>query len=418
MTRGIRIRVIAFLVLSAVGVVYMSAAYLGFVDRLLGRGYSVTVHLPQSGGLFEGSEVTYRGVQVGEVSRMDATLEGVELELALQEEARIPLASPFYVHNLTAVGEQYLDFEPASDQGPFARDGDTFRAGPEALPVGEDELLVELDDFVSSVNEQDLRDVIEELGTAFRDTGTPLEKLLDHGTTFVDEAAAHEDETVQLLENGLVVLQTQKDQGENIRALARDLRLLTGSLRASDGHLRQVLQASPAALKEVDRLLVELEPTLPTLLGNLVSVNEVVVAHLPGVEQLLVTFPVVVSTGFTGTPADGWGRVSLQFDDSPGPCTQGYLPADEWRRGDQVDDTPIFPASCTAGPPYNMRGTRYAPAPTGGAYRGTYDPLTRQLTGAHDPSGRPLMIGEQGDLSILGGDAWKWLLIGPVRTSR
>ncbi len=47
-----------------------------------------------------------------------------------------------FVHNLSAVGEQYLDFEPPDDQGPYARSGDTFArrrrlaAGRRGRPAG------------------------------------------------------------------------------------------------------------------------------------------------------------------------------------------------------------------------------------------------------------------------------------------
>ena len=61
MTRDVRIRLIAFVVLSAIGITYVTATYLGLVDRVTGRDLTVTVTLPGSGGLFEGSEVTYRG---------------------------------------------------------------------------------------------------------------------------------------------------------------------------------------------------------------------------------------------------------------------------------------------------------------------------------------------------------------------
>ena len=109
MTRGVRIRIGAFLVLSAVGIVYIAGTYLGLVDRVLGRGITIQATLPSSGGLFEGSEVTYRGVKVGKVSKMQATAEGVTLDLALEDGTKLPTDSPMFVHNLSAVGEQYLD---------------------------------------------------------------------------------------------------------------------------------------------------------------------------------------------------------------------------------------------------------------------------------------------------------------------
>ncbi len=142
MTRGVRIRIAAFLVLSAVGIVYITASYLGFVDRVLGRGLTVHATLPTSGGLFEGSEVTYRGVKIGKVSAMHATRDGVTLDLALEDGTELPADSPMYVHNLSAVGEQYLDFEPPDDEGPYAEDGDTLAgnadvaAGRRGRPAG------------------------------------------------------------------------------------------------------------------------------------------------------------------------------------------------------------------------------------------------------------------------------------------
>ncbi len=110
MRLGIRIRLLAFVLLSALGMVYVGASYLGFVDKVLGRGYTVHVLLPSSGGLFEGSEVTYRGVKIGEVSKMSVQDKGLRVDVALEDDAKVPAASPVYVHNLSAVGEQYLSF--------------------------------------------------------------------------------------------------------------------------------------------------------------------------------------------------------------------------------------------------------------------------------------------------------------------
>ena len=63
MKGGTKIRLIAFVVLSAVGIIYVAGSFLGIVDRVLGRGFTMHATLPASGGLFTGSEVTYRGVR-------------------------------------------------------------------------------------------------------------------------------------------------------------------------------------------------------------------------------------------------------------------------------------------------------------------------------------------------------------------
>lgn len=419
MTHGIKVRIAAFLVLSAVGIVYIAGTYLGLVDRVLGRGITVHATLPTSGGLFEGSSVTYRGVKVGKVAQMSATEDGITLDLALEDGTELPLDSPMYVHNLSAVGEQYLDFEPPDDQGPYAESGDTLHGTAESLPVDEADLLVELDQFVSSVDKEGLATVVDELGTMFAGTGAPMQRLLDSGSRFVREASAHTAETIRLLDQGKRVLTTQQGQSENITSLARDLRGLTDALADSDDDLEKVLDGTPATAREVDGLLKDLGPTLPVLLGNAVSVNQVVVSHLAGVEQLLVTYPRVISSGFTGTPGDGYGHVNLQLDYRVPPCTEGYKPRRDWRLTTDLTDSKIYPARCASGSPFAMRGPNRAPGAPGNpspgrVYRSSYDPSTGVVDGAVDADGNPVRFGDQGNLSILGGDAWKWLLVGPV----
>ena len=417
MSTGVKLRLMAFVVLSAVGIVYIAASYLGLVDKALGRGVDLHATLPRSSGLFVGSEVTYRGLKVGKVDAMHVTADGVRLDLALEEGTRIPLDSPMYVHNLSAVGEQYLDFEPVDDAGPYAENGDTIEGGPESLPVDEDDLLVQLDELVTSVDKKDLRTVVAELGAMFHDTGRPMQGLIDDGGTFVREARAHERETVGLLNDGLTVLRTQAREGDSIRSLSRDLADLTGALARSDRDLRTVLDDGGSAAREVERLLRDLEPTLPVALANLVTVNQVVTPRLSALEQLLVTFPRMISSGFTGTPGDGYGHINLQLAGEPQPCRKGYLDPDRWRQGNDLKDGPIYTkAHCASGPPYNMRGSKYAPefgspgdsrraAPGGAATGRGAGSLSAGAVG-----------GLGGQQALFGDDSWKWLLIGPVKT--
>lgn len=419
MSRGVRVRLAAFIVLSAVGITYITATYLGLVDRITGRGLTVTATLPGSGGLFEGSEVTYRGVKIGKVTKMTPTTDGVEVEMTLEEDTKLPVDSAMYVHNLSAVGEQYLDFQPEDTDGPYAEDGTVFRGDESSLPVDEADLLIDIDDFVGSVDKQALRVVIEELGLMFTDTGRDLQALLDNGSVFIDEASEHTDETVALLRNGLTVLRTQAGQKENIRSFARDLSTLTAALRGSDKQLRRVLSKTPGAARELQKLLEQVEPTLPVLFGDLVTVDQIVVANLDGLEQLLVTYPTLIAGGPTGSTRDGWGHINLQLDYSVPPCTDGYLPPSQWRDWHDLTDAPYYPAKCNSPAPYVLRGPKYVPARRGNAspprvYSGTYDPVTGEAPGVVDEAGRKVAFRQPGNLSVLGGDAWKWLLVGPV----
>jgi phospholipid/cholesterol/gamma-HCH transport system substrate-binding protein len=414
MTRGIKIRLVAFLMLSAVGIVYVAASYLGIVDKVTGRGLTLHADLPSSGGLFTGSEVTYRGVKVGQVSGMDVTPSGVRLTLSVKEGTRIPKDSPVYVHNLSAVGEQYLDFEPKSKAGPYAVDGTAFHGGQASLPEPTDDLLLKINGLVGSLNRNDVSTVVSELGTMFNGTADPLRRMVDSGTKLVTEAKANQAATIDLLDSGETVLHTQQANAGNIASFTSNLADLTGTLKDADVDLRTLLQGGAPAVREVNGLLQGLSPTLPVLMSNLVTVNQVITARLQAVEQTLVIFPAVISSGFTGTPGDGYGHINLQFNNTVPACTKGYKPPSQWRPGTDLTDTPIYPAQCLSGPPYDMRGTKYAPAPVGpvSANSGSanrvapYDARTGQVN-------EDLTIGRH---TVFGDNSWQWMLLGPTET--
>jgi len=406
MTRGIKTRLIAFLVLSAVGIVYVAASYLGLVDKVTGRGLSVHADLPTSGGLFVGSEVTYRGVKVGQVSGMDVTPTGVRLTLALKEGTRIPKGSPFYVHNLSAVGEQYLDFEPTARTGPYAAQGTVFEGSAASLPQSTDDLLMKIDGLVSSLDQTDLSTVTSELGTMFGGTADPLRRMVDSGSALVAAAKANQAETIRLLTSGQTVLATQQRNAGNIRSIATNLADLTGTLKDSDKDLRTIIQGGTPAVREINALLQGLEPTLPVFIGNLVTVNQVATARLNALEQTLVTFPAVISSGFTGTPGDGYGHINLQLNYDVPACTAGYLPPAQWRPATDLADTPTYQAKCLSGAPYNMRGSKYAPQPssvTGSANRvAPYDARTGRVN-------ESLTMGRH---TVFGDNSWQSMLLG------
>lgn len=368
MTRDTRIRLIAFAIVSALGLTYVGGNYLGIVDRILGRGYTVNVILPASGGIYEGAEVTYRGVKIGKVTKMSVNRDGLRVAVALEEEARVPASSTVRVANLSAVGEQFISFEPTSASGPMLQDGSTIRGNAESLPVGEDVLLQHLSSFVADLESDDLNVVVKELGTVFRDNATPLRSMVDSAQAFLAEAQANQDETIALLRNAETVLETQSEREDDIRSALNDLAKFTETLADSNDDIETVLEDAGPAAKEVELLVRTLRATLPSFLTHLVRISDVLDARLPALEQLLVTFPRLIAAGpnaliFDST-GQGFGRVNLNLNQTPAACMDGYLPPGQWRLPSEESFLPFFPAKCKSGPPINMRGNNYTPPPT------------------------------------------------------
>lgn len=292
--------------------------------------------------------------------------------------------------------------------------------GDTRVPLPITDVVLSLDRLVNSVGKEDLRITVDELGKAFAGTGPHLSRLVDSGNNLVESASASLPQTVSLIEDSRTVLKTQVDKGSAIRSFSHDLAALTTELKSSDGDLRRLIGSTAPAAQELNSLLKANETALPVLLGNLISGGQITVARLPGVEQALVTFPVVVAGSPTVVPSDGTTHFGLVAGaDEPAPCRQGY----GTQRRDPAD-TSERPADtgarCTAprGSATSVRGAQNVPGAststgTGrAAYVAPYDPETGIAAG---PDGTPVEIGSTGgEQSVLGKDSWQWLLVGPM----
>ncbi|MFE9395368.1 MCE family protein [Streptomyces flavidovirens] len=398
-TRMVRLQLLAFALITALGVSYVGAEYTGLVDRVLGRGYTVRAEFADSGGIYSGAEVTYRGVPVGRVGELRLSgADGVSVALLLEDSPRIPADSLAVVANRSAVGEQYVDLQPRSGAGPGLRDGSTIPRRNTRVPVPATEMILSLDRLVNSVNKKDLRITVDELGKAFAGTGPHLSRLVDSGNALMESASDSLPQTIALIEDSRKVLKTQADQGSSIKSFSRDLAALTAQLKASDGDIRDLMANGTSASQQVNTLLKDNRTHLPVLLGNLISGGQITVARLPGVEQALVTFPVVVSGSYTVLPGDGTTHFGMVVNaDDPPPCRQGYGtqhrdPADTAERPANTK------ARCTAprGGDTSVRGAQNAPR-AGATY------------------GKPVQIGSTGGAqSVFGKESWQWLLVGPM----
>lgn len=322
--RSVKIQLAAFALITLFTVSLLSARYVGLWDRLVGGQYVVSADFADSGGIFVGSEVSYRGVQVGRVEKLRLSRDGVVVDARIRRGVRIPKDTVVVVENRSAVGEQYLDFQPRSEGGRALADGDTIARKDTRTPVRVDNLLLHLDRTVRSVDRDDLEVVVDELGDAFADGGADLQRLLDNGDALTRAATEALPETVKLIEDGRIVLDTQRDTAEQVTTFATNFANLSETLKGSDGDLRLVLDRGAVASRELDGLIRENQSSLAALLANLITVGQVTTSHSAGIEQLLVTYPDVIAGGYTVVPGDGTAHFGLVLSQDPKVCKRGY----------------------------------------------------------------------------------------------
>ena len=390
LTRQILIQMAIFSVIAATALTIMVLGYMRLPD-LLGVGqYRVTLELPETGGLYPRGNVTYRGVQVGEVKSVELTDTGVKAVLTLDSDVRIPADLEAEVHSVSSVGEQFVQLLPRSGDGPELKNGDVIQLDRTTVPTDINTVLNNTNRGLAAIPQENLKTVVDEAYTAVGGLGPELRRLVTGSTTLAIDARKNLDPLTTLIDQSKPVLDTQTETAGSIQAWAANLANISGQLQSQDPALAGVLEKGPGAADEVRALFDRLRPTLPIVLANLVSIGEVAVTYQPSLEQLLVLLP----QGTAVTQAVGVHKRNTKQDyegdalvfnlnailpafpaplplppqNLPPPCTTGFLPAQQ-QRVPTFEDYPERPKGdlyCRTpqDAPFNVRGARNLPCIT------------------------------------------------------
>lgn len=336
LTRFVRNQLIIFTIASIAGIAIMLFAYIQ-VPTLLGIGrVTVTLELPADGGLYRFANVTYRGVQVGEVTGVALTEKGVEATLSLKPSPKIPADLEAEVLSVSAIGEQYVDLRPRTDSGPYLEDGSVVAMDDTTIPQPVGPMLDQVSALVDSIPEGEISQLLDESFKAFNGAGYDFGSLLDSAAIVTGDVNDVSDQARALIDDSRPLLDSQAETANEIRTWARSLAGTTEQLAQNDPEVRTILQRGPGFAQEVSTLLDQVKPTLPVLLANLTTLGQILITYNPSLEQILVLLPGVISlqqafglpnNNPTGLPLSDF---SFTVADPPA-CTVGFLPPSQWR---------------------------------------------------------------------------------------
>lgn len=377
LSRLVRGQLIAFVVVTVLGVSYAGVEYLQ-VPRLLGIGiYTVILDLPRAGGLYENALVTYRGIAVGKVDRLDLTAGGVRAVLGINDGVAIPADSAVSVDSASAIGEQYVNFEPRSASAPL-HDGQVIPGDQVTFPTPVGDFLSTVNQFAATVPLAQLNSTVDEAYNAFNGTGQYLNMFLRAAAQLQDLADANLGPTTKLLQELVPVLATQQSLGPDIRSFTGDLAAVTDTLSSVDPSIRGSIDQGAPLADQFDALLTQVSPTLPQLLNDLVSTGQVLRVYLPNLRQIMVIFPAATAELNSETVAEvaanggqypptmtGMG-FKLTFNQPP-PCVTGFDPNRIAPSDLSNSHAPPTDAYCKEpkNSPIDVRGERNAPCPPG-----------------------------------------------------
>ena len=424
-SRGTRLQLIVFALITMLGCSYVGAKYAQLDKYFVDDTYQVAANFAQSGGIFVGAEVTYRGVGVGRVTGMQLSEDGVLVKMDIENETDpIPSDVVAAVYNRSAVGEQYVDLLPRRQGEPYLHEGSVIERPDTETPLPTTTLLTNLDKMVNSVGKQNLRTVVDEFGTAFRGTGDDMGRIIDTSNSYIETADNHFDMTRQLISDGRTVLQTQIDSASAIDTFSKNLALLSDTLVRSDRDIRRVIDSGSAAANTMRSFIRENRASLSQMFRNFLINGEITVKRLHGLEQVLVLYPYVVEGGFTVLAKDPVTNLydahfGMILTNEPHICQHGYEGTRE-RKPQDLSEVPFNTEAHCAEPQSRTtaRGGAHHPPPLASPLNrppvvATYDPESGRLSAVkEDPMAEMLSSGPSA--RALGDDSWKWLLLGPL----
>ncbi len=377
LNRKIWIQLTIFTVVAVGAVALLMLQFVSLPATMFGVGrYTVTMELPKSGGLYESGNVTYRGTKVGRVESVQLTDTGVEAVLSLKSGIDIPSDLQAEVHSQSAIGESYVLLLPRNATSRPLRNGDVIKLADTWVPPDINALLATANTGLAAIPRDNLKTVIDESYTAVGGLGPELSRLVKGTSTLAIDARTNLDALTTLIDDAQPVLDSQTATSEAIEAWATQLATVTEEVRDHDQAVAGVIDAGGPAAAQTRHLVERLQPALPILMANLVSVGQVALTYQNDIEQLLVVFPRVIENNQAGilanldTKQDYKGQY-LSFNlnlNLPPPCTTGFLPAQQQRVATFEDSPPRPPGDLYCRVPqdsqFNVRGARNIPCET------------------------------------------------------
>ncbi len=343
-------------------VLVLGSGYLGReVLRLhpFARTFHVTVDLANSGGLLPGDDVTFRGTRIGKVSDVRVSGDGITAVAAIDAGARIPIGGTVHVGRLSAAGEQYLDFRPDADTGPYLTDGSTVERARTSVPVPIQNVLTDMSGLISGMNPDRLDVVIDELDEALAGGPDKMRNMIAGISTATAGLSNLLPQTRQLIENLEVIADTTQHAQPDLSTLTARGTALFQQAGAADGEIRKLLDQGPGELATLGGVVTQNQDPMTDLVINFVAITKAAKLRQPAIEALfpalrqgIQALGVPAHDGSYHTLIDPWPRPTCDYKTIP------VAPTD-------IADTRVrlYNYCVTDNPALQVRGSANAPRP-------------------------------------------------------
>ncbi|MEV6096440.1 MlaD family protein [Nocardia sp. NPDC051981] len=267
--------------------------------------YTVTVNLDRSGGLQSGNDVTLRGYRVGKVLDIKLIDNGAAIAATAEIDKKysIPADTQVSVGALSGAGEQYIDFRPNTDQGPFLRSGSViqFDANKVKTPTPVWSVLDNASALIAQVDPDKFSVILTELDTALSGGPDQLRSLVDGLSLATNGLDNLLPQTTNLIKNLQVISGTTSLAQPDLGTLTRNSSVLFNQFNDANAELQKILEQAPGQMQALGAVLDKTADPMTSLATNFAAITKAAQLRTPALRAL---FPsLVVGTSAMGVPA-------------------------------------------------------------------------------------------------------------------
>ena len=224
-------------------------------------GYQLVGTFDAAGqGLLSGSDVKVRGVNIGEVQRIELVDGNAEITLRIDDGEEVPEGSRATIRPKTLFGEKFVDLETdtAEPGAPPLEDGDEITDTQGGFEL--EQVLADTFPLLQAIDEQELMTVISALAEGADGLGDEINRTIQNSDELSQVFADNAANTEQLLADLALLSEELAGQADTILGLADAANTALPTLNDNEDDLVALLQQTGRLSNDVADLLEANEP--------------------------------------------------------------------------------------------------------------------------------------------------------------
>lgn len=289
--------------------------------------YKVKADFSNAVGLLPGSEVDYLGVTYGTVSAVERVEGGVRVTMKVDSSKKIPANSSANIFRKSALGEQYIEFDPPpgyTNGGPYYAKDTVIPMSRTTVPLEFSELLKSASRLVSAIPPQAVDTLVHEAAIGVNGRTDSLRGLADAGDKLSQMLLQRTAVLDRLATNNTRLTRVFTEHSGSFSQSVSDLRNIAESLKNARGDTTILLQRGAQLLGTAADLVSKHKADLDCDLKTLELLTDITTTpqNLQGLQTVLSAAPVAFG--------DLWDASDV--DPIPGYPSDPVSPVKRWVR--------------------------------------------------------------------------------------